>query len=232
MCTVTWDHSGDEYEVFCNRDEQRSRLRAIAPRTAQQKGVSCIAPIDGNFGGTWIGVNDRGLTLCLLNASPADGASGRISRGLLVLELLASASPESVLYTLKHTNLEDYSAFTLVVVASRMPVMSTHWDQSSKPLPITHESAHGVISSSSFEPDGVIKRRVDLYTRTARRGAAYHASHENGPGASSVCMHREDAETVSFTRVSVTTHNVSLAYSPQAPCRGIRPATLSLPLHR
>ena len=33
-----------------------------------------------------------------------------------------------------------------------------------------------------------------------------------------VCMHREDAKTVSFTHIKVEEETISLAYSPFSPC--------------
>ena len=41
--------------------------RLSDPRIGDVRGVSFVAPIDGDHGGSWIGVNQFGLTLCLLN---------------------------------------------------------------------------------------------------------------------------------------------------------------------
>ena len=48
---------------------------------------------------------------------------------------------------------------------------------------------------------------------------AFHASHGAEASAYSACMHRPDAETVSFTRVKVTGSEVVVRYSPASPCR-------------
>src|ERR1041385_6022801 len=51
----------------------------------------------------------------------------------------------------------------------------------------------------------------------------FHASHGTGMDATadaySPCMHRDDAETVSFSWVVVTREEVRFLYSPSAPCR-------------
>src|SRR6185312_11981515 len=67
MCTVSWIHAREGYQLLCNRDERHTRRPAQAPTVRQNGGVRFIAPIDGEEGGSWIGVNEFGLTLCLLN---------------------------------------------------------------------------------------------------------------------------------------------------------------------
>src|SRR5581483_2262018 len=91
MCTVSWLHTTEGYELFCNRDEQRARAAAWPPRVRERRGVRFIAPIDGASGGAWLGVNQFGLTLCLLNrydVPPSEPRAEYLSRGWLLLELL------------------------------------------------------------------------------------------------------------------------------------------------
>ena len=59
----------------------------------------------------------------------------------------------------------------------------------------------------------------------------YHASHGREPGPCSVCMHRADAETVSFSRVRVDDSLVRFYYAPHSPHLGI-PGTPSVTLNR
>ena len=47
----------------------------------------------------------------------------------------------------------------------------------------------------------------------------FHCSHGPGPDAYSPCMHRDDAETVSFSWVIVTRQETRFLYSPAAPCQ-------------
>src|SRR3982751_1081178 len=67
MCTVSWIRTREGYQLLCNRDERHTRRPAQAPTVREDQGVQFIAPIDGDEGGSWIGVNQFGLTLCLLN---------------------------------------------------------------------------------------------------------------------------------------------------------------------
>lgn len=79
MCTVSWDTSSTADLLWFNRDEQRSRSVAEPPRQHNlPEGLSVLSPVDPDGGGTWIGVNECGLIVCLLNAydlgTPPPGA--------------------------------------------------------------------------------------------------------------------------------------------------------------
>jgi hypothetical protein len=53
---------------------------------------------------------------------------------------------------------------------------------------------------------------------THEKLGVFHRSHAGGPGAYSPCMHRRDAKTVSFSRITVTSSAVRFVYTPAAPC--------------
>lgn len=66
MCTLTVYLSEQTQLVTMNRDELRSR----APEQAPHDWGGWIGPRDGERGGTWFGLNRRGLVACLLNDYP------------------------------------------------------------------------------------------------------------------------------------------------------------------
>src|SRR5215470_2366098 len=93
MCTVSWIAEENGYQLFSNRDERHTRKPALPPAVREQRGIRFVTPIDGDHGGSWIGVNQFGLSLCLLNryqneAVSSDGVFDYTSRGLLLLELI------------------------------------------------------------------------------------------------------------------------------------------------
>ena len=228
MCTVSWIRTPCGYELFCNRDEKRKRQPAIGPHITEQDGVAWVAPIDGDFGGTWIGVNHLGLTVCLLNGTPADGTPGPISRGFLTRELLSSRTMDEAIERLDEAALENYSAFTLIVLAVGRPAIAAAWDRNHLVIH-THAERLQPYTSSSYESDSVVRYRRASYEHARLHGIAFHASHQFGRSPWSVCMHRDDAETVSFTGISVNRRHVCLLYSSGAPCTGIRGTPVSLP---
>ncbi len=85
------------------------------------------------------------------------------------------------------------------------------------------------LCSSSFDPESVAESRRREFARILEGSGvsgighllAFHRSHAPQRGPYSTCMHRADAETVSFTWVSVTASEISLYYAPGAPCRSV-----------
>ena len=233
MCTVTWIRSASGYELLSNRDEKRTRAPARRPRILEHGGVRFIAPIDGDCGGTWVGVNEFGLALCLLNGTGP--ARGRTSRGLLVLDLLTSPSLCAARERVLAIDASAYGPFTLVMIEleARTAVCSSDGSKvrlGGEPQP--------PLVSSSFDPAGVERARrrelahVTTGTLDAPALQRYHQSHGAAPSAYSPCMHRPDAETVSFSRIRVAASEVEFYYTPAAPCRGVPEETVRLPATR
>src|SRR5689334_3842624 len=100
MCTVTWVRRKRGYDLLCNRDEKRTRKKAVPPRPAVLGGVQYLAPIDADHGGTWIATNEFGLSACLLNGANLTcgecTAAGIRSRGLLLRDLMSAASTSDI----------------------------------------------------------------------------------------------------------------------------------------
>ena len=229
MCTVTWLQAGDTYEVFCNRDEQRFRSPAYHPRKGRLNHMTYIAPIDSQAGGSWVGVNERGLTLCLLNHYPTAEIPlpGKpTSRGLLLLSLLEHTSQSQVKNQLRYTHLKDYPPFILLVMEPRQRPLSCTWD-GREFVALVLDQHQLPLSTSSFDRENVIKQRracfktyLSSYNPLDRQALlAFHKSHVPEAGAYSVCMHRDEAETVSFSHVIVCPQDIHFYHTPQSPCQ-------------
>ncbi|MFN0123137.1 MAG: NRDE family protein [Blastocatellia bacterium] len=236
MCTVTWLRNAAGYELFCNRDERLTRKPAAPPRLRARDGVRYIAPADGDFGGSWIGVNEFGLSLCLLNRyqDRAAKATSSVSRGLLLTELLTSSSSAEVWRRVARTDLGRYQPFTLLAMTMASPAMILDWtghkllvdDNGERRLPLT---------SSSFETNAVIASRKGHFRHLPEISAdqlrAYHHSHAPARGPHSVCMHRADARTVSFSHITIRRGVIHFAGYAQPPCEAKAPGVqVSLPL--
>lgn len=223
MCTVTWVHQDGGYQVLCNRDEKRSRARALPPQVHLANGVRYLAPTDGNFGGTWIATNEFGLTICLLNgAGPAAAPRQFTSRGLLVLDLISAESTEQACDLACRADLQKFAPFTLAMVDPLGPEAILEWTGGAKTITARAENRLP-LTSSSFDTDRVCATRRREFASRERADAAslyeFHATHLAGPGAYSPCMHRPDAATVSFSWINVTQTEVDFFYTPDAPCR-------------
>lgn len=230
------------YTLCFNRDESRSRPGERPVRAFRRGGVECLAPADGAAGGTWIGVNEFGFTACLLNAYPAAnlarGAAPRagrlLSRGHLIVGLLDGADLAAARQSLRAGDLRWFRPFRLLALAPGEAPSCFFWDG----LRLQEQAQnpeHGMVCSSAWDDARANRARRSAWERWLAAGEpsesallAYHASHEPDCGAASVCMHREDAATVSFARVRVTTDAVRLLHSPGAPCAWIAGAELEL----
>ncbi len=153
------------YRLFCNRDEKHTRRTALPPCVREQCGVRFIAPLDGDYGGSWIGVNQFGLSLCLLNryqdkAIPPVETASYLSRGLLLVELIDCQTRSQTQSRIEQINLTHFRPFTLLIMEPEQPSLLTHWTGQKRLSKIDGESAMPLISSS-HDPTGVssIRRR-------------------------------------------------------------------------
>jgi uncharacterized protein with NRDE domain len=229
MCTVTWRSSADGFEVFFNRDERKTRAPELAPRIEECAGVRFIAPRDGAAGGSWLGANDRGLGVALLNRYVPNTGPARSefrSRGLLLLDLLDALQPTEVGERLAETELERYQPFSLLALDPHGRPRLFEWT-GYKLEEASEAGAHMPLASSSFDQSLARVHRKQLFSdMLAAAGgeasevmlSAFHHSHAGGPGPFSVCMHRDDAETRSYTRLTVGPREVEMRWRAGSPC--------------
>lgn len=236
MCSVSWRRTSDGYELVCNRDERRTRAAERPPLHEERRGVRYLAPSDGQAGGTWIAVNEHGLALCLLNAwTPPVRPGPYESRGALVRSLADAREVADFLERARSERLERYPAFTLLALAPREPAALLEWDGAQRRLDAQADARRPLLSSS-FSPLEVSAARLERWRElapangepSARMLEEFHASHARGPSAYSVCMHREDAQTRSSTRVRVDARRVEMEYGAGAPCESPRRARCAL----
>jgi hypothetical protein len=218
MCTASWLIHDDGYELFCNRDELNTRQRGIAPVWRERNGMRYLAPTDGDHGGSWIAVNERGLSLCLLNLYGVETASpaGRFtSRGLLLAALTHHQSPVEVARDLWSLDLNRYRPFLLLLLARQMMPLLLKWDGTQISGDVRPQMP---VTTSSFDTANVIharQRRFDeLAPRDAQSLRRYHFSRDPRGGPYSVCLARADARTVSFSHISVIGNTVNFEYQP------------------
>src|SRR5260221_8549439 len=116
MCTVSIVPSPDGCRVVCNRDERRTRPAARAPRAWPTEVSWATYPQDPVSGGTWIGVNDDGLVVALLNrtATPDVERRAPLSRGSIVPRLLACASIAQAAKAYASLDVRQFEPFRLV----------------------------------------------------------------------------------------------------------------------
>jgi hypothetical protein len=234
MCTASWAPGPDGYTFCFNRDERRTRAPALDPSVREHDGVRYLAPLDGDFGGTWIAVTAHGLSFGLLNRyqlEPVAEPEEPRSRGLLIPELVSSADLLTVASRLEQIEIARYRPFTLIALAPGHAALLAAWDGRQVRLQ-RHVAAGLLLTSSAVDEPEVAAARVQLFTSLPEiTGASLettHRSHVPERGARSVCMHRPDAQTRSYTRGVVTPAQVTLHHTEGPPCERAVPLSLHL----
>lgn len=234
MCTVTVvprqassaSSKETHFRVTCNRDEQRSRPKARPPVHRTLGTYAVLMPIDPVSDGTWIGVNEAGLVVCLLNANPAPELPStrspwvlRRSRGEIAPTLLAHNSVQSATIACLGLRAQNFPPFALflctsdnvAVIASDGDSMSvTEHGAPSRPLILTSSG----LGDRLVEPP---RRRLFENAVVASENwlagqERYHATRDLNEPHLGVLMARSDARTVSRTLVDVCRDTVLMDY--------------------
>lgn len=225
MCTMTWFTKGDGYELFFNRDERLSRRRADQPTVQCLDGVQYVSPTDADAGGTWIAVNQFGVTVCLLNHYQFEQIATYkdwTSRGEIVRKFAVTSDLELAELRFNDLDLHDYRAFRMFIIDQTGQNRLCVWDGHSARV---ERNVSTPKSSSSVDALHVKSVRKALFadlnlvaSKSSKDYLNFHASHLPGRSKESVCMHREDAKTVSMSHVSVSGQAIEFRYADGSPC--------------
>jgi hypothetical protein len=177
-------------------------------------------------------VNEYGIAVCVLNGANVGGGgadrtpSASRSRGHLTASIIAAETVADVCGIAASIDLTAYAPFTLAVFEPGLPAALIEWNGENAAILPDGDSFMPLLSSS-FDTQAVRCRRREEFSRAvARTGRpdasalwAFHSSHGSGPSAYSPCMHRGDAETVSFSWLMVDADWIRFFYAPGPPCR-------------
>lgn len=195
---------------------------ATPPRLHERDGVSFLAPVDPDGGGTWMLANARGLLVCLLNrwheeAPVVEHAS--LSRGLLVMEMGALENVPAVEERLRLEDLRTVRPFTMVGFD---PVGERAWTWNTRELTVARPVQP--LTSSSFHYEEVAAARERRFHELCCAPPTgehllerFHADTEDGPSAFTVRMCRSDAQTMSRSQVRVDHDGVRWIYLQEEP---------------
>jgi hypothetical protein len=234
MCSVSFLPHSRGFYVGMNRDESLQRPAAHPPERFTRAGSLALYPAEP-AGGTWVGVNEAGLTLALLNwySVKREAGMGRVSRGIVVPSLLATTRLEELRSAIVALPKQDMAPFRLLAFAQReRRAFEFRWDQHTlETMPHTWEPRHW-FSSGYDEPRAQLERGnvVNVARRKPRAGSLpwlrrLHASHAPTRGPFCICMHRKDAATVSYTEVVVTNRTATMRYHGGPLCISPHPTT-------
>lgn len=264
MCTVTIvplrsavdprDGGRVAFRLVANRDELRTRAEATPPAPRSCGPRTALYPVDPDGGGTWIGVNDAGLAMSLLNLNlPADEAPrnpGAQSRGAVIPELLGCPSVADAVAAVLDVDPNRQRPFRLVIADRRERAMVR---SDGRAVSVVERGPHASVlfATSSGLGDHVVEgpRRTvfDRYFAAVQPGAsaadgasaddlvgiqdAFHRHFDPDASPVSVSLIRERAMTVSLTEVTVADDGVTMTYRAGVPHLAAHdPITVSLEL--
>ena len=228
MCTLTVVTSSDTYLMAMNRDEKVTRSAGLFPEIHEFDNMRAIYPNDGD-GGTWFATNEYGIAFALLNwndVTPHGIVAKTRSRGRVIPALIDSRSLLDLHAVFGASNFKGMMPFRLVgVFPSEREIWEWRWDSTQLDFEIhAWESRHWFSSSLSDE-------LAESLRGTACRSAQHesdagskpwlrrlHASHAGGPGPFSLCVHRQDVKTLSYSEVMVTPKYIQMSHFRGSPC--------------
>ena len=233
MCSVTFWPRSAGYLVGMNRDELRTRVPGEHPRRYQDAGVAVVHPAEPS-GGTWLALNDRGVTLALINwyAIPDQAPDPVVSRGEVVRAVRSVTGFEQLSQALADLPLNRMHPFRLLAVLAESTAVwegrwnRRRWEWLRHPWEAAQWQSSGHLETTAQEVRGgtFARHRNDRDAGTVPWLRRLHGSHSPERGPFSICMHRADAQTVSYTEVEVEESTATLRYCPSSLCEG-RPLT-------
>jgi hypothetical protein len=227
VCTVSVVPTIRGFRLACNRDEHRLRPLALPPFVRPAGARRSCWPRDPQSGGTWIGVNDMGLAIVLLNRAPTDVVGAvvpTISRGVLIPSLLRLSSIENAMQQiLRRLSVTGgtgaFAPFALVMVQRHRTAVLEY--RAGKASVTAGRLARPVLVTSSSLGDEIVDRpRRRLFAalmKSSRHAlqaqARFHRHYWPDRPHVSVRMSRADAATVSHTIVDVSGTRITLSYT-------------------
>ena len=126
MCTLSFIPHLNGYGVGMNRDELRSRPRALAPRYFERYGVPAVYPSEP-LGGTWIAANAYGQLFAILNwysAKACTFTEKQRSRGEIIPQMIFDSDFRAAATILGSPKLAGILPFRLIGINPKHTVIS------------------------------------------------------------------------------------------------------------
>jgi Transport and Golgi organisation 2 len=245
MCTVSFLPKFQGFYLAMNRDEKRDRFTGLAPVVVELEGHRAIFPREPS-GGTWISANEAGVCLALINwhRIKREPNNAVRSRGEVIRTLAGVSTSDEISTAVKKLPLRKLRPFRLIAIVSaenrviewrwnlqRLAIRNHEWQRqhwfSSGFDERTAERVRAKICASFVAGGGDPGSRETSRGRPADVDAAgyslkwlrqLHRSHAPEPGPFSICMHRSDASTVSYSEIVVSSSRAMMRYKPGPTC--------------
>jgi hypothetical protein len=246
MCTVSFVPKPSGFYLAMNRDEKRHRFAALPPEIVELENHRVLFPCEPT-GGTWISANDAGVCLALINWHRIEREPNNdvLSRGLVIRELAGKCTADEIVAALRKLPLRKFRPFRLIAIFPARTRITEwrwnlerlnkrdhkwqrqHWFSSGFDERTAERVRAKICASFVAGGDAPGRREPSRRGRTAGVSAAgyglswlrkLHRSHTPKRGPFSICMHRTDASTVSYTEVAVSKRRATMRYKSGPSC--------------
>lgn len=222
MCTVTLIPTATFEKGFVltsNRDEAAGR-EAIPPHFYTENSVKMLYPKDTEAGGTWIGISERKRLICLLNGefeNHIKNKSYRLSRGVVVKDLLAS---ENIDEAILNYNMDQIEPFTIILVdwEEKLRFVELVWDGKKKHIKELELKSY-IWSSSPLYTKEMKKQRARWFLDFQKKNKLFpenllefHKSAGVGDKNIDLVMDRGFVKTKSITQIVNSSEGTRMTY--------------------
>jgi uncharacterized protein with NRDE domain len=245
VCTLTVYSGKKRCVVTMNRDELRTRKEAGVLHSKSTNDVRFFYPVDLASGGSWFGVNNKGVILALLNRYQGPQTENAKSRGGIIPGALAQGERPAVQSWLQQLPYADYNPFDLFLISKKQVIHFT-WDAeqySSESIDFKHWF---MFTSSSLKTEEVLAYRQNLFkawslemgkklTASEEILRGFHLIQFEGMETHSVLMEREKSHTRSVVQADLEGKQMQMRYLPDilensldAPLAGVQEVLLEI----
>ena len=221
MCTVSFVVSNGQTIITSNRDEKVLRESALEPKNYSINNKNLIFPKDTKAGGTWFAVSDEGTVVVLLNGASEKHqlkANYRKSRGLIVLDLIATYSP---ILEWESIDLDGIEPFTIVLFQDEK-LYQLRWNEIQKEMLLLDATQNHIWSSATLYDATIRAKRAHwFFDFMASKNNFepndlfhFHRYTEDQNQEHGLVINRGDVlKTVSITQTVIAQNKVEILYS-------------------
>lgn len=221
MCTVSFVQSNGKTIITSKRNEKALRKPAVEPMNYLINNKIVTFPKDQKGGGTWYAVNEDGTVLVLLNGAAEKHqlkTTYKNSRGLIVLEIIASSSPISEWKTI---DLKGIEPFTLVLFQDNK-LFQLRWNEIEKETILLDASQNHIWSSSTLYSAELRQKRAQWFSTfmeinpevSSKELFHFHRYTEEQNHEHGLVINRNDAlKTLSITQTVIEKNKVKICYN-------------------
>ena len=221
MCTVSFVYTNNSFLLTSNRDEKITRPSAIEPKIYQSQTKKIIYPKDAKAGGTWFVVDELGNAIILLNGGKTKHIikeKYRLSRGVIVLDLIIS---NAIVSTWETIDLTDIEPFTLLVLENKQP-FQLQWSGDDKSTIELEVNQTYIWSSSTLYTPEIQQQRAEWFTQymndnkeiSAEKMRFFHKNTEIKDSKNGLIINRDNLyKTLSVTQTVISENSISVDHS-------------------